>query len=141
MTFNEDLIGMKYDEFQKFVPLQDGDKAVVIKVYDGDTLTIGFLHGSVAVRENVRVRGIDTPELRTKNKEEKRLALLARSRLKEVTMGKVVTMIKPECDKYGRLLCDLATQDLDSIAEYMLQAPGICRQYHGGARLPWTTTP
>lgn len=140
-SFRQDLINMEYDDFETFVALQDGDKALVIKVYDGDTLTIGFLHGSVPkpVRESVRIRGIDTPELRAKNEEEKRLAVLARERLEKVTMRKVVRLINPESDKYGRLLCDLATEDLKSVAEYMLRDHDICREYHGGQRMPWTS--
>lgn len=139
-TYTQDLVDLEYGDFGKFLALEDGDKALVIKVYDGDTLTVGFLHGSSRrpVRESVRIRGIDTPELRTKSEEEKRLALLARSRLEEVTLREVVTIVSPESDKYGRLLCDLRTErGVGSISEYMLQAPGICRKYDGGARQPW----
>lgn len=134
------LAHLEYDDFGKFLALEDGDKALVIKVYDGDTLTVGFRHGSSQkpVRESIRIRGIDTPELRTKSEEEKRLALLARSRLQEVTLREVVTVVSPETDKYGRILCDLATErGIKSISEYMLQAPELCRRYDGGTRQPW----
>lgn len=144
----EHLQSLKYEEFEKFVPLNDGDRAVVIKVYDGDTLTIGFLHKSLMgsstgdddlkhVRESVRIRGIDTPELRTKSDEERVLALLAKERLEQVALNKIVTLISPDSDKYGRLLCDLATPEVASVAKHMLLAKTFCREYHGGSRQPW----
>ena len=139
-TFSTILLDMEYGDFDKFVALEDGDKALVIKVYDGDTLTVGFLHGYSRrpVRGSVRIRGIDTPELRTKSEEEKRLALLAKSRLEQVTLREVVTIVSPESDKYGRLLCDLKTErGIESISEYMLEEPRLCRKYDGGARQPW----
>lgn len=137
----EELEELEYGDFEKFVALDDGDTALVIKVYDGDTLTVGFRHGSSnrTVRSSVRIRGIDTPELRSKSEEEKKMASVARSRLENATMRKVVTLISPESDKYGRLLCDLSTDDITSISQYMLQAKDICREYDGGKREPWIT--
>lgn len=137
---------LEYGDFEKFVALDDGDKALVIKVYDGDTLTVGWTHGSLSgksrtVRSSVRIRGIDTPELRSKSEEEKRMASVARSRLEDATMRKVVTLISPESDKYGRLLCDLSTDGITSISQYMLQAKDICREYDGGKREPWIIEP
>lgn len=72
-TYTNDLDSMEYKDFSKFLALEDGDKAIVIKVYDGDTLTVGFRHGSSnrPVGESVRIRGIDTPELRTHSEKEK----------------------------------------------------------------------
>jgi len=131
---------LEYRDFEKFVGLNDGDKALVIKVYDGDTLTIGWTHSNRNVRSSLRIRGIDTPELRSKSEEEKQMASVARSRLEEATMKKVVTLISPGLDKYGRFLCDLSTEDITSISQYMLQAKDICHEYDGGKRQPWTTT-
>lgn len=131
---------LEYRDFEKFVGLNDGDKALVIKVYDGDTLTVGWTHSNRNVRSSLRICGIDTPELRSKSEEETQMALAARSRLEEATMRKVVTLISPGLDKYGRLLCDISTEDITSISQYMLQAKDICREYDGGKRQPWTTT-
>lgn len=135
----DDLNSLKYEDFKKFVPMEDGDKALVIKVYDGDTLTVGWRHGRSLVRESVRIRGIDTPELRSKCVEEKRLADLARTRLRDVALRKYVTLLAPATDKYGRLLCDLRTETIPSISEYMLEARDFCREYVGGKRQPWSS--
>lgn len=128
---------LEYKDFDKFVALHDGDKALVIKVYDGDTLTVGFRHKNKPARSSLRIRGIDTPELRSKSEEEKKMALDARSRLEEATMRKEVTIISPGSDKYGRLLCDVSTENIKSICDYMLEAKEICREYDGGKRQPW----
>ena len=53
--------------------------ATVVSVYDGDTFTVDVaLWPGLTWRGKVRVRGVDTPEIQTKNKAEKRRALLAR---------------------------------------------------------------
>lgn len=138
-TYTPDLHEVPLGDFKKLLPLEHGDRALVIKVYDGDTLTVGFRHRSKTVKESVRIRGIDTPEMRSKSEHEKELAMLAKTRLSEATLGEVVTVVSPETDKYGRLLCDLSTEKIHEkyISEYMLEAPDICRKYDGGTRQPW----
>lgn len=130
---------LEYGDFEKFVVMEERDSAVVIKVYDGDTVTLGFKHpgSGKPARVSCRIRGIDTPEMRGGSDYEKDLAVQARNRLDEVTLGKVVTVCSPDYDKYGRLLCDLRTSKIDSISGYMLKAPHICRPYDGGKKAPW----
>jgi len=84
-------------------------KAKLIKVVDGDTvdamIDCGF---SVFRKERIRLRGINAPESRTRDKEEKKLGLAAKARLKElIKEGKNEFMVKTSIDKkgkYGRLL-------------------------------------
>lgn len=89
-------------------------KGVIVKnpkidrVIDGDTIRFWI---PVCCKEyifNCRLNGINTPEIRTKNKETKQKGLLAKEyvekRLKETTY------IELECfdfDKYGRVLCEV----------------------------------
>lgn len=58
----------------------------VLKVIDGDTVDVdidlGF--GIILTDERVRILGIDTPESRTSDKEEKVFGLAAKDRLKEL---------------------------------------------------------
>jgi micrococcal nuclease len=87
-------------------------KAKLIKVVDGDTvdamIDCGF---SVFRKERIRLRGINAPESRTRDKEEKKLGLAAKARLKElIKEGKNEFMVKTSIDKkgkYGRLLGEL----------------------------------
>ena len=87
-------------------------KAKLIRVVDGDTvdamIDCGF---SVFRKERIRLRGINAPESRTRDKEEKKLGLAAKARLKElIKEGKNEFMVKTSIDKkgkYGRLLGEL----------------------------------
>ena len=78
--------------------------AQVLRVVDGDTVDVlidcGF---STFKKERVRLYGIDAPESRTRDKQEKIKGLAAKERLDELitnTEGNVV--IKTELDKKGK---------------------------------------
>ena len=61
-------------------------KAKILRVVDGDTVDVDIDLGfGVWLRnERVRIMGIDTPESRTRDKQEKKFGLLAKERLKEL---------------------------------------------------------
>jgi endonuclease YncB( thermonuclease family) len=89
-------------------PLKTGK---VIKVYDGDTITIASrvpgLYNSPIYKFSVRLNGIDTPEMKGKNEEEKEIAVKARDALSERIMGKEIRLENVQTEKYGRLLCEV----------------------------------
>jgi micrococcal nuclease len=84
-------------------------KATLIKVVDGDTvdamIDCGF---STFKKERIRLYGINAPESRTRDKEEKKRGLAAKARLKElIKEGKNEFIVETSMDKkgkYGRLL-------------------------------------
>jgi len=87
-------------------------KATCISVYDGDTVTLDISLGfGVTMREKIRLLGINTPEVRGKERE---LGLISRDRLRELIDGKDVIIVthKDKGGKYGRLL---ATIYLDGV--------------------------
>jgi len=95
--------------------------ALLDRVVDGDTidvvLDLGFsvkLH-----KQRVRLAGIDTPESRTRNLEEKALGLKAKDRLIELCVGsfKVQSLGK---GKYGRILGIPYTEDGKSICQMLI---------------------
>ena len=61
----------------------------------------------------------------------------AKERLFNVSMGEMVTVFDVSSEKYGRILCDLSTDTIPSIAQYMLKDPRLCRVYDGGKRTSW----
>ena len=67
----------------------------VVSVYDGDTIKVVFpIMGSGSMKLykwNCRLIGVDTPELKTKNKLEKELGYKVRDKLREKILGKMVT--------------------------------------------------
>ncbi len=83
-------------------------KANVIKVYDGDTITVDIDLG-IGVwlcKQKIRLFGINTPEVRGKEREE---GLKSRDWLREKILGKEIVLktIKDKTGKYGRLLGEI----------------------------------
>lgn len=84
-------------------------KATVVRVIDGDTveliIDLGF---TVQWKSTCRLYGINTPELRSKNADEKAKALLARDFTKaNLNEGAIVIIKSKKLDKYGRPLVDI----------------------------------
>ena len=82
-------------------------KVEIISVYDGDTFKVNLQCKKAIFCKgiSVRVKGIDTPEIKTKNIKEK--ALTAKNFTNEfLSDGKIILR---NCirDKYFRLLCDV----------------------------------
>jgi micrococcal nuclease len=58
------------------------------KVVDGDTIDVNIDLGfDVCTKQRVRLLGIDTPESRTSDKEEKVFGLLSKKKLKDWILG------------------------------------------------------
>jgi endonuclease YncB( thermonuclease family) len=109
----------------------------VVDVYDGDTITVAAYQGKRAYGFKVRLRGIDTPELRTRRAVEKAAATRARDYLRELALNCVVSVSRIENDKYGgRYLADVSLNGR-SLADTMLEH-GLARPYAGKAKKPWT---
>jgi len=87
----------------------------VIKVYDGDTITIASklpYDASPLYRLSVRLNGIDTPEIRGKTADEKQAARDARDALAALIMNKQIRLENVESEKYCRILADVYLGDL-----------------------------
>jgi micrococcal nuclease len=98
----------------------------VTKVVDGDTIDViidlGF---DIMFSSRVRLAGIDTPESRTKDKEEKVLGLESKEYLKKNLKDAKPIVIKTEkmnsSEKYGRILGWLyINNDTESINDKMI---------------------
>lgn len=98
-------------------------RGYVIKVYDGDTITIASklpYTGSPLYRFSVRLNHIDCPEMKSKDEEEKLIAKLAQKELENLILHKHVTLENVSTEKYGRLLADVYINELH-INNYMLE--------------------
>lgn len=78
--------------------------AKVTRVYDGDTITIIFPFKNEFIKYSCRIYGIDTPEIRTRDDEEKKRGYAARDFLKSFIENEIVKIDLLKFDKYGRLL-------------------------------------
>jgi micrococcal nuclease len=95
------------DTTQFVVPLTKGR---VIKVYDGDTITIASklqFPNSPMYRFSVRLNGIDCPEIKGKSEEEIAVAKEARDAMTALINQKEVTLLNVANEKYGRVLADV----------------------------------
>lgn len=106
--------------------------AKVVKVYDGDTITVIFHHKDEYNKWNCRIYGIDTPEIKTKNPEEKEAGIEARNFLKDLILEKIVTIECLDFDKYGRLLINLFYND-KNIMKLMIEN-NYGKLYFGGTK-------
>jgi micrococcal nuclease len=105
---------------------------VVIKVYDGDTITVATkLHypDSPMFRFSVRLSGIDSPEIKAKSVNEKKLAVLSKDALTKQIIGKTVELKNVSMEKYGRLLADVFCNGIH-INAWMLEK-GFAVPYSG----------
>ena len=82
----------------------------VIKVYDGDTITIASklpYPDSPLYRFSVRLNGIDCPEIKSKDKYEKECAQIAKQVMTDLVFNRVVLLKNVGTEKYGRILADV----------------------------------
>ena len=101
---NWDLVDNKIKTFSLEGEIKKGK---CVNVYDGDTIKVVFPIHDKLYRWNCRLSGVDTPELRTKNKEEKKMGYKVRDKLREKILNKMIYVKCGEFDKYGRLLAEI----------------------------------
>jgi len=110
-------------------------KANVIEVYDGDTITVDISLGfSMTLRKlKVRLTGVDTAEMKSKDPELKKKAVAARDWLKAQILGKDVYLDSEGQDKYGRWLGKIYTKEGVCCNEELIKL-GLALAYDGGTK-------
>lgn len=92
-------------------------KAKVTDVYDGDTITCDIDLGFNFIWKNQKVRlfGINTPEIRTKDKAEKEKGIIARAFLSKLILNKEIILKshKDKTGKFGRILGTIYIHDIN----------------------------
>jgi micrococcal nuclease len=81
-----------------------------VKNYDGDTFTVNIPKAPAffANKAHVRILGIDTAEIRTRNPCEKKMAKLAKSFVESrLKRAKRIDLVNIGHDKYFRILADV----------------------------------
>ena len=113
------------------------------RVLDGDTIDVTIDLGfDLYKKERVRVAGVDTPEKRTRDLEEKKLGLDATVWLQEKLEGAIEgdddLVIRTELvggvGKYGRLLGWLYIGDGDVSLNEQMITEGYAWEYDGGTK-------
>ena len=108
-------------------------KAKLVRVIDGDTvdcvIDLGF---NVRLKERIRLKGIDTPETRTRDLEEKKLGMAAKERVERAFQHSDDFTIITEYDKkgkYGRILGTIMLPDRKISLNQMLLDEGHAKVY------------
>ena len=103
-------------------------KCKIVKVIDGDTVDIDIDLGFNVIISDQRVRmlGIDTPESRTSNLEEKPRGLLSKKKLEEkLPVGAWVkintTKSDNNDDKFGRILGEFILNDGTNVNNWLIE--------------------
>ena len=113
------------------------------RVVDGDTIDVTIDLGfDLFKKERVRVAGVDTPEKRTRNLEEKALGIDAtywlEKQLEDAIAGEEDLLIRTELvggmGKYGRLLGWLYIGDDNVSLNEQMIAEGYAHAYDGGTK-------
>jgi len=113
------------------------------RVVDGDTIDVTLDLGfSLTKKERVRIAGVDTPEKRTRDKEEKILGIDAtnwmKEKLTETIKGDEELVIRTELKggvgKYGRLLGWLYVGDDEFSLNEQMITEGYAWPYDGGTK-------
>ena len=115
----------------------------VDKVVDGDTIDVSIDLGfDLIKKERVRIAGVDTPEKRTRDLEEKALGLDATEWMKKNLEGaidgddelSIRTELKGGVGKYGRLLGWLYVGDEEISLNEQMITEGYAWEYDGGTK-------
>jgi micrococcal nuclease len=113
------------------------------RVLDGDTIDVTIDLGfDLFKKERVRIAGVDTPEKRTRDLEEKELGIDATNWLKERLEGALAgeenltirTELVGGVGKYGRLLGWLYVGDEDESLNEQMITEGYAWAYDGGTK-------
>ena len=111
----------------------------VIKVYDGDTITIATTLSHVPLsplyRFSVRLAGIDSPEIKGKTEREMTMAQEAKKALEALILHRVVTLKNTTIEKYGRILADVYIDGIH-VNKWLLEK-NYARAYSGGTKANW----
>ena len=108
-------------------------KAKLDRVVDGDTIDANIDLGfDITIHKRIRLAGIDTPESRTRDLEEKARGLASKAKLVELLGDGEFVLESKEVGKYGRVLGTLLIDDIN--INDTLVKEGFAVEYWGGKK-------
>lgn len=116
----------------------------LVDAYDGDSVTLVDQLGYGVSKENkVRLKGLDTPELRGGTLLTKKAAKIVRDYVilwckpsDDNYFPLISVSLKDDKDKYGRYLIELYKEGV--LLNHHLIEIGFARPYFGEKKIPWT---
>ena len=115
-------------------------KADVVKIIDGDTIDVNIHLGFnvILYKQRIRLMGIDTPESRTRNLEEKARGLLSKQYVVDrCPVGSIIMIESLDRGKFGRILGNIWAADeedahADNTINKKMILEGFAVEYYGG---------
>ena len=117
----------------------DFNNVEYVRNYDGDTVTFNIhgVHDLLGRNISIRVRGIDTPEIKGKCAKERELALGAK-RFVQIVLEQLkpgrITLRNVDRGKYFRIVADIMIGEHTSLGQYMVEK-GFAVIYNGGKKV------
>jgi micrococcal nuclease len=124
-------------QYNRWQPNLDENLVRIVKVYDGDTLTVLCSMRGELCQFSVRVKGVDCPEMRGRGAREKEAAVAAKEVVEKLCLGRICTLVTHGTDKYGRLIAEVELPDGQGDLTTYLLSHGLARSYAGDARIPF----
>lgn len=148
----KDLLKNSFDNLKKFTFEGIITKAKVTDVYDGDTITIVFYYHNIPIKDNFRMIGYDSPEIKPrKDIQNRNLHITAAKHVKEFLRNKLLNQIVwvkfSHEEKYGRLMGDIYMINPNSKNKFignedcinqLMVGNGFGKQYGGGHKTEFT---
>ena len=111
----------------------------ILKVVDGDTIDASIDLGfDISLEKRIRLAGVDTPESRTADANEKKYGLEAKEWLKHKVENAGHILIKTELpdstEKYGRIIGHLFVNDQELSLNDQMIVEGYAWTYDGGTK-------
>ena len=109
----------------------------VIKIIDGDTIDVDIDLGfkTVLRKQRIRLFGMDTPESRTRDKEEKKRGLLSKKYLtSKCPIGSTIRLRSHGKGKFGRILGEIFEYNKETSINDEMCNEGYAVPYHGQSK-------
>jgi len=129
--------GNFYGVFQRHEVPSNVLSIKVVSIYDGDTIFLDVENWPdiIGKRIGIRIKGIDTPELRDEREKVKALARNAKAFVVEkLRNAKVIEIQNLERDKYFRIVADVYV-DGENLSELLLRE-NLAKKYDGHGKKP-----
>jgi len=98
---------------------------------------IVFSYNDNLYKKNLRLNGIDSPELHSEIAEEAELCKAGQKFLSDLILDKIIRVAMGGNDKYGRVLSSIYTHETNEDIIQKLIDEGFVRPYDGGHKDAW----
>ena len=135
------IVALDCDSVNRFTFRGVDTLARVYHIHDTDTITIVFEWNQTWIKLNVRLNGIDAPELESKSSGESEVCRKGCQVLQKLIGNQIVRVILADFDKFGRPLATVylpqpLEDDIETVNDYLVTWR-YAKRYTGGTKSRW----